>query len=212
MARKVPVFLEPSKDRSIIVFGGGNVAYRKCRQFEGFHITVVADKTVPNMKEVCDEIILEHFNPEDIGKYLEGKFIAIAATDSKNLNAAITESAKKNGILINSAHGGGDILLPSSVRKETYTIAVSSEGSVPAFPPYVAKQIDGFLGPEYDQMMRLLTEVRNGLQDRVKLQPKRAEYLAEILATESVWDNLKNGNYPEALTIARTIEEKYRDQ
>ena len=43
MARKVPVFLEPTKDRRIAVFGGGMVAYRKCRQFEGFDITVIAD-------------------------------------------------------------------------------------------------------------------------------------------------------------------------
>ncbi|MCQ2079074.1 MAG: bifunctional precorrin-2 dehydrogenase/sirohydrochlorin ferrochelatase [archaeon] len=212
MARKVPVFLEPTKDRSIIVFGGGNVAYRKCRQFEGFHITVVADKTVPNMGEVCDEIILDHFNPEDIGGYLEGKFIAVAATDSKALNAAITASARRNGILVNSAHGGGDILLPSIVRKDTYTVAVSSEGSVPAFPPYVARRIDEMLGPEYDLMMRLLTEIRSGLQERVSQQPRRAEYLAEILATEKVWKKLENSDLPGALDIARGLEERYRDQ
>ncbi len=187
MARKVPVFLEPTKDRRIVVFGGGMVAYRKCKQFEGFDITVVAEKTVPDMENVCDRIVLAHFDPSDISGYLEGAFIAVAATDSKNLNAAITECAKKNGCLINSAHGGGDILLPSTVRKETYTVAVSSEGSVPAFPPYVAKKINELLGPEYDCMMELLKILRSDLQARISEQPKRAEFLAEILASEDIW-------------------------
>ena len=167
MARKVPVFLEPTKDRKIAVFGGGMVAYRKCRQFEGFDITVIADRTVPEMDSVCDRIVLAHFDPSDLDQYLDGVFIAVAATDSKALNAAITETAKKHGCLVNSAHGGGDVLLPSSVRKENYTVAVSSEGSVPAFPPYVAKMIDGFLGPEYDLMMDLLRTLRKDLQEKV---------------------------------------------
>ena len=80
--RMVPVFLEPTKERKVVVFGGGMVAYRKCRQFEGFRITVVADRTVPGMEDVCDEIVLEHFDPSDISPFLEGAFIAVAATDS----------------------------------------------------------------------------------------------------------------------------------
>ncbi len=190
MARKVPVFLEPTKDRKIVVFGGGMVAYRKCKQFEGFHITVIAEKTVPDMESVCDNIILAHFDPSDIGSYLEGAFLVVAATDSKNLNEAITACAKKSGCLINSAHGGGDVLLPSTVRKANYTVAVSSEGAVPAFPPYVAKKINDLLGPEYDCMMELLKFLRSDLQERISEQPKRAEFLAEILANEDIWSHV----------------------
>ena len=187
------------------------VAYRKCRQFEGFDITVIADRTVPEMEGVCDRIILAHFDPSDLDQYLDGAFIAVAATDSKALNAAIAETAKKHGCLVNSAHGGGDVLLPSSVRKENYTVAVSSEGSVPAFPPYVAKKIDGFLGPEYDLMMDLLRTLRKDLQGRVSQQPKRAEFLAEVLDNQEVWDLLKSGDTEKALEISRTIEAKYED-
>ena len=212
MVRKVPVFLEPTKDRKIAVFGGGMVAYRKCKQFEGFHITVIADRTVPDMENVCDDIILAHFDPSNLDKYLKGVFIAVAATDSKTLNAAITETAKKHGCLVNSAHGGGDILLPSSVRKENYTVAVSSEGSVPAFPPYVARMIDGFLGPEYDLMMELLKTLRQDLPQRVSQQPRRAEFLAEVLENKEIWDALKDGNTDKALGLSRSIEAKYKDQ
>lgn len=211
MARKVPVFLEPTKDRKIVVFGGGMVAYRKCVQFEGFDITVVSEKTVPGMEEVCDRIILAHIDSADITRYLEGAFIAVAATDSKQLNAAITECARNTGCLINSAHGGGDILLPSTVRKKNYTVAVSSEGSVPAFPPYVARKIDELLGPEYDGMMELLKYLRSDLQERISEQPKRAEFLAEILADEDIWHMISAQDHDGAVTLARSIESKYEN-
>ena len=211
MQRKVPVFLEPGKDRRIVVFGGGNVALRKCAQFAGFHITVIAEKTVPGIENVCDEIVLERFSPDDIGHYLKNCFIVIAATDSKDLNKAITQSARKLGILVNSAHGGGDVLLPSVVRKEHYSVAVSSEGSVPAFPPYVASLIDNYLGPEFDRMMDLLIEVRKDLDQHVSQQPKRAELLSEILHDQNIWDMLKKDDYDNALKAALDLRDSYSD-
>lgn len=207
--RMVPVFLEPTKKRKIVVFGGGMVAYRKCKQFEGFDITVVAEKTVQNMDEVCDRIVLDRFDPSDVSEYLGGAFIAVAATNSAELNAAIRESAEARGILVNSAHGGGNVLLPSSVRKEGYTVAVSSEGSVPAFPPYVAKAIDGLLGKEYDMMLALLMELRKDLKDRIPLQTERAEFLAEVLDDSAIWRKLKEGDRRGAMEKARAIESGY---
>ncbi len=193
------------------MFGGGNVALRKCGQFSGFHITVVADKTVPGIENVCDRVILEHFSSEDIGPYLDDCFIVIAATDSKELNSAITLSARKHGILVNSAHGGGDVLLPSVIRKRHYSVAVSSEGSVPAFPPYVAERLDGYLGPEFDLMMELLMEIRKDLDTRISKQPARAELLSEILHDENIWGLLRNNEPDRALKIAEDLRDRHSD-
>lgn len=212
MSRKIPVFLEPTKNRKIVVFGGGNVAFRKCKQFDGYYITVVAEKVVPGMVAVCDEIILEHFDVRNLSKYLTDAFVAVAATDDKKLNQDIVDCARNTGCMVNSAHGRGDLLLPSVVRRNGFAVAVSSEGSVPAFPPYVAKQIDSMLGPEYELMMKLLVDLRNGLQSRVFSQPKRAEFLAEILANEKIWDCIRNNSYAAAKTIADEIESKYHEQ
>lgn len=212
MHRKVPVYLEPTKDRRIVVFGGGAVALRKCRQFEGFRITVVAESTVPGTEEACDELILKRLSPSEIADYLKDAFLAVAATDDKTLNSAIVASAKGLGVPVNSAHGGGDVLLPSVVRKEHYSVAVSSEGSVPAFPPYVAKRIDEFLGPEYDLMMEVLMHIRKDLKESVSQQPKRAELLAEILSNEDIWNMLRNGGLEEAVSAAEDIESRYIDR
>ena len=84
--------------------------------------------------------------------------------------------------------------LARDFRKRNFTVAVSSEGSAPAFPPYVASKIDGFLGPEYEDMLDLLTELRKGLKERISRQPDRARFLAEVLADEAVWNLLRNGD------------------
>lgn len=206
------MFIEPSKERHIVVFGGGSVALRKCRQFEGFHITVIADNVVPEMEKACDKIILEHFEPSSIPGYIKDAFVVVAATDSKKLNLEIASIARAAGILTNSAHGGGDLLLPSSVRKETYTVAISSEGSVPAFPPFMARTIDNLLGEEYDYMLKLLTELRSDFKDRISQQPMRAKFLSEVLGSEEVWRALRDKEYASAMDLARTIEDKYVDQ
>ncbi|AGI48234.1 siroheme synthase, N-terminal domain protein [Thermoplasmatales archaeon BRNA1] len=203
--------MKPSKDRKIVVFGGGNVALRKCRQFAGFDITVIADRTVPGIEDACDRVVIEHFDSSDLGRYLDGAFIAIAATDSQSLNAEIAKTSLSAGVLTNSAHGGGDILLPSSVRKRGYTVAVSSEGSVPAFPPIVAKDIDAFLGEEYDLMLDLLIKIRQDIKSVISTQPMRAKCLAEILDNEDIWHNLKDGDTEGAEKAAFAIREKYSD-
>jgi siroheme synthase-like protein len=208
--RMVPVFLKPSKDRRIVVFGGGKVAYRKCRQFKGFDITVVAEDTVDEISDVADRVILAEVVPEEVPEYLDGAFIVVAATNSKELNDAIREEASKYGVLVNSAHGGGDVLLPSSVRKRNFTVAVSSEGAAAAFPPYVAKKIDSYLGPEYEDMLDLLSELRKDLKSEISTQPKRAEYLAEVLDTEHIWELLKAGDKDGAKAEASALMSKYQ--
>lgn len=198
----VPVFLRPGGQR-IVVFGGGHVALRKCQQFVGFKLTVVAAEIMPELQALADRIIIVRFDPADLSPYLAGAFLAVAATDSRELNDAIVVAAGRAGIPVNSATGGGDILLPSVVRKKEYTVAVSSEGLVPAFPPYVAARLDEFLGPEYDAMLDLLAGLRAEIRTEIPTQPARAACLAAVLASDEVWSRLKAGDRTGALAAAR---------
>ena len=98
------------------------------------------------------------------------------------------------GKMTNSAHGGGDVLIPSVLRRPGYTVTVSSEGRVPAFPPYVIRQLDAFLDPSYDGMVDLLVHLRSIIRDRIPTQPGRAEYLARVLDDEDIWHMLRSGD------------------
>lgn len=188
-----PISLSPG-NRLVVVFGGGRVALRKCRHFEGFRIRVVSPEVLPELESLAEEVVREAVDPDTAGGFMDGADIVVAATASHELNDAIRDVSMSRGIMTNSAHGGGDVLIPSTLHRDGYTVTVSSEGRVPAFPPYVIQKIDGFLDPSYDAMLALLVDLRAVIRDRIPTQPGRAEFLAGVLADEGIWALLVEGD------------------
>ena len=133
---------------------------------------------------------------------MEGSDIVVAATSDHALNDMIRDTAMSMGVMTNSAHGGGDVLIPSTLRRDGWTVCVSSEGRVPAFPPYGIERIDEMLDPAYDRMLALLVELRGDIRDRIQTQPARAEFLAGVLADDGIWDLLREGRPEEARGLA----------
>lgn len=195
--RMSPVFLAPA-DRKITVFGGGKVALRKCRHFKGFEIKVIAEEILPEIRELahsCLEATVTAFNA---GEFMEGADIVLASTSSKEINFMIRDIAKEKRIPVNSAHGGGDVLIPSTLRRKGFTVTVSSEGRAPAFPPYVIREIDSHLDDGYEKMLELLVELRPKVMGQIPKQPDRARILAEILENQEIWNMLRSGDTDDA--------------
>ena len=196
-----PIVLSPG-NRLVTVFGGGNVALRKCRHFEGFRIRVVADRILPELRDLADEVVDSAVDASTAGEYMDGSDIVVAATSDHALNDSIRDLSMSKGIMTNSAHGGGDVLIPSTLKREGYTVTVSSEGRVPAFPPYVIQRIDELLDPSYDRMLELLMMLRREIRTRIPTQPERARFLADILADEEVWDLLRKDDVQSAFDLS----------
>ena len=196
-----PIVLSPG-NRLVTVFGGGNVALRKCRHFEGFRIRVVADRILPELRDLADEVVDSAVDASTAGEYMDGSDIVVAATSDHALNDSIRDLSMSKGIMTNSAHGGGDVLIPSTLKREGYTVTVSSEGRVPAFLPYVIQRIDELLDPSYDRMLELLMMLRREIRTRIPTQPERAKFLADILADGEVWDLLRNDDIQSAFDLS----------
>ncbi len=196
-----PILLSPG-GRLVTVFGGGRVALRKCRHFEGFRIRVVSEDVLPELRDLASEVVIASIGEGNVRRYVEGSDIVVAATSDHALNDMIRDTAMSMGVMTNSAHGGGDVLIPSTLRRDGWTVCVSSEGRVPAFPPYVIERIDEMLDPSYDRMLALLVELRGDIRDRIQTQPARAEFLAGVLADDGIWDLLREGRPEEARGLA----------
>lgn len=196
-----PILLSPG-NRLVTVFGGGRVALRKCRHFDGFRIRVVSEEVMPELRELAEEVLIDSIDRDNVLRYVEGSDIVVAATSDHALNDMIRDTAMSRGIMTNSAHGGGDVLIPSTLHRDGWTVCVSSEGRVPAFPPYVIERIDEMLDPSYDAMLALLVDLRTVIRDRIPTQPARAEFLAGVLADEDVWGLLREGRGGEARALA----------
>ena len=178
------------------------MALRKCQHFRGFRIKVISEEVLPELRELADEVVLERIDPSTAGSLMEGSDIVVAATSDHALNDSIRDISMGKGIMTNSAHGGGDLLIPSVLKRDGYTVTVSSEGRVPAFPPYVIEKLDGFLDESYDRMLALLMRIRPEIRDRISTQPERAKFLADVLADEDIWRLLRAGKEGEAFDMA----------
>lgn len=183
--RMSPLLLSPGS-RRITVFGGGNVALRKCRHFEGFRIRIVSEDLLEELDGIVDEAIRSRIDPDDLERYIEDADIVIAATDDRDLNDRIRDISMSRGIMTNSAHGGGDLLIPSVLRRDGYVVAVSSEGRVPAFPPYVIERLDEFLDESYDDLLELLLMLRPCIRNRIPTTKGRTEFLNRIIRNETI--------------------------
>jgi precorrin-2 dehydrogenase/sirohydrochlorin ferrochelatase len=200
LSRMVPLFVAVD-GMKVMVFGGGNVALRKCRYLDGARITVVAEKVLPEVAALAAEVV-EARIPDDVRPMIGACDMVMAATDDRALNDRIRDDAISAGIRVNSAHGGGTVLIPSVLRREKYSVAVSSEGRVPAFPPFMVSELDGFLGPEYDRMLDLLVDLRGVAKERVPEQRRRREFLEAVLSDPAVREAVGGDRMEEAKAAA----------
>ncbi len=198
--RYVPIFVEASKYR-IMVFGGGNVALRKCRYFQGADITVMTREILPELKEIVSNVIIGDI-PDDVRDIIDPFDLVIAATDNKELNAKIRNDAAFMGISVNSAHGGGNVLIPSVLKRDKYTVAVSSQGRVPAFPPYIIDVLDSYLDERYDRMLDLMIEMREYALENISPQHKRREFLESVINDPEVQKAVADDRMKDAKKLA----------
>ena len=200
MSDYVPLFVDISGLRTI-VFGGGNVALRKCRYLKGADITVIARDVLPELEGIVSKTVRRDI-PEDVSDMIGPYDFVMVATDNKELNSRIRDQVLSAGKYVNSAHGGGNVLIPSVLEREHYTVAVSSNGNVPAFPPYVVSALDTFLDSRYDRMIDLMIEMRAYAMRNIPEQKDRKDFLQSVINDMDIQSAVANDDVETAKKLA----------
>ena len=199
----IPLLISP-EGLSVLVIGGGKVALRKCAHFEGADITVIAEETVPEIDNISSHIIKKKTTPSEVYEMMGGFDIIVAATDDAAMNSEIRDEAVRRGLYVNSAHGGGNIVIPSVLKRERYTVSVSTEGRLPVFPPFVIEELETFLDERFDLMYDVLTELRKMCAGK-GTQPERSEFLRKAARDPEVNRLVRAGDKASALERAKTL-------
>jgi precorrin-2 dehydrogenase/sirohydrochlorin ferrochelatase len=194
----------------VVIFGGGEVGERKTRLFSQYaKVKVVSKSFTPDLQEMGRTGVIELVqadlsnNGEDAIDHLEDAFIAIPATDDAQLNRSLEERARERGILVNRVEGVGDVVVPSLIRRDPVTIAISTQGQSPALSKYLRLSLEKELDQKkYGEMARLLGQIREELKSTVPLQRSRKKMLWEIISDQEVWDLLED-SYEKAYKRAR---------
>lgn len=143
-----PIFLDLSGRRCVVV-GGGEVSGRKARKLlqARAEVVVISPEVTPELESVATEVRRRPYEEGD----LEGAYLVFAATDSREVNAAVAGEAKGRGIPVNVADrpSEGDFALPATLRRGRLQVAVSTGGASPALAREIKGELEGRFEPEW---------------------------------------------------------------
>lgn len=207
----LPLFLD-LKGRLVVIFGGGAVGERKAELFSRHGpVRLFARDISPGLKKLLkdDKRQIEFVQCDlslGFSRFLDGAFLAIPATSDSELNHAIGEEARLREILVNSVESVGDVVIPSILNRGHLTIAISTEN--PALSKYLRMKLDQLLSENYEEMARLLSEIRRENKELVPFQRDRAKIIWQILQDEEIW-RLLSISYDDAHSRARSYVRSY---
>jgi uroporphyrin-III C-methyltransferase/precorrin-2 dehydrogenase/sirohydrochlorin ferrochelatase len=159
-----PIFLDLS-DEPVVVIGGGAVAERKIEALiaAGARITVVSPEVTGLIATWADEGRLTlHSRPYRQGD-LAGFRLAYAATSAPDVNQAVRDEARAEGVWLNAIDKPAlcDFITPATVRRGDLTLAVSTNGRCPALAKQIREDLECTYGPEYTDTLKQLGELRD---------------------------------------------------
>ncbi len=151
--------------RRCVVVGGGGVASRKARGLlaSGACVTVVSPVVSPEIESMDVTVERRPYAPGD----LAGAALAFAATDRREVNAAVAREARDNGIPVNVADrpAEGDFALPSVLRRGGLQVAVSTGGASPTLARRVRDALEPSFAAEWAGIVERFRAARDGGSD-----------------------------------------------
>jgi uroporphyrin-III C-methyltransferase / precorrin-2 dehydrogenase / sirohydrochlorin ferrochelatase len=159
----LPIFLKLAGRRCLLV-GAGNVALEKIDSLlkTGLHLTVVAPEGRPEVERLAQVgKLVWHRRRFEAGD-LDGKFLAITATDSPHVNAAVYQASVERNIICNSVDDipNCDFYFGSVVSRGDLQIAISTAGQSPAVAQRLRKEIDEQLPEDLGEWLDELGDLR----------------------------------------------------
>ncbi|MEA2387706.1 MAG: precorrin-2 dehydrogenase [Thermoleophilaceae bacterium] len=150
--------------RSCLVVGGGDVGLEKVEGLLACDgaVTVIAPDAIPAIRELAEEGSIRWeqrgYEPGD----LEGRFLAIAATDDTDVNIAVYDEAERRAMLVNVVDVPPlcNFILPAIVRTGPLAIAISTAGASPALAKRMKAEIAEAFGEPYSRLAVLLNDAR----------------------------------------------------
>jgi precorrin-2 dehydrogenase / sirohydrochlorin ferrochelatase len=195
----------------VIIVGGGTVAERKVHSLLecGADITIIAPETTQALSDLASDGRVIHiarkFRPGD----LNGFALAFVAVDDEAAASDIAREAGFLGIPVNVVDKPElcTLTVPAVMRRGLLTVAVSTNGSSPAWAALIKNKLAGEFGEEYARLFEALHAIRRRYKTVIGDPAKRAE-MFRMLADDTLLEAARSEK-PEALEerMAKRIDE-----
>lgn len=180
-----PAFLD-LHDRRVLVVGGGSVARRKVEALlpTGARIKLGAPDLEPTLAEWAAEgrieAVVGRFEPA----WLDDVWLAVAATDDREVNRAVAEAAETRRIWVNAVDDAPlcSLQLPARIERGPLQIAISSGGHAPMLARHVRERLEVELEPSLGALAELLARYRTRIRRRFPELAHRRRFFDRALS------------------------------
>ena len=167
------------KGRSVLVVGGGAVAFEKVRGLldAGARVTVVAPETDPGLLCLPVEWLRRGYHSTD----LRGRFLVVAATSSTALNRRVFADAEARNVFCNVVDVPEvcSFILPAVHREGPIAVAVSTGGASPALAQRIRDDVAGLVGPRHADLAEELRALRPWAKENLPTYEARRAFFAQ---------------------------------
>ena len=168
--------------RSLILVGGGRVAERKVRGILSAgtetSICVIAPKITMVLQEHAAAGRLCWKQACYADGMLEGAFLVYAATDMREVNAAVAAEAKRRGIPVNVIDdpAASTFQVPASIRRGELILSVSTAGGSPALSRAIRIELEEMYPPAFGMWLERVSCLRVELQECISSSSARTRF------------------------------------
>jgi uroporphyrin-III C-methyltransferase/precorrin-2 dehydrogenase/sirohydrochlorin ferrochelatase len=172
----LPIFIQ-LRGAPAVVVGGGNVALRKVDLLlkAGAKVTVIAPKLHDELRALAAKGGLDYLALEFQPHHLDGTSLVIAATDSRDVNAAVSTAAQARRLPINVVDDPelSTFIFPAIIDRSPVVVAVGSSGNSPVLARRVRQQIEALLPARLGALARFVGDRRKEVQKALTPEQRR---------------------------------------
>ena len=183
-----PMFMK-LEGRSCLVVGAGAIGEPKIGSLltSGASLCVIAPQVSPAVAEWARAGVIVWEAREFKVTDLDGVFLVIAATSSREVNGAIFHEARQRNILCNVVDDPEycDFYYPAVVRRGDLQLAISTNGHSPALAQRIRRELEIQFGPEYGEWLEELGKIRQQLFASGMNLDERRRLLHELASREA---------------------------
>ena len=190
------------ENKKIIIAGGGSLAERKVKNLLPFNpeIYVISKTFTPFLQglQSQDQVHLiegDLLHNQGLLDQFKDAILVYAATDNKQLNTLVAESARENKILVCAIDKPDicDFFTPATLKKGSIRVGICTDGKSPLMSKMLKDRFSNLLTNQDALQVELQHHVREIAKLEIRDIKERRDLLYEIYQSEEINQLLKKG-------------------
>jgi siroheme synthase-like protein len=203
-----PVYLNLT-ERPTVVVGGGTIAEGKVLGLleSDARVRLIAPEATPALHELAGSGKIDWAQRSYQSGDLHGAALAIGATDDREVNKRVWDEARERGILVNVVDDPPycDFIAPAILRRGDITLAISTNGRMPALAAHLRRELERSFGQEYVELLEMTAPLREELARKRLDYTVRQGLWRKLLEDTDVVGLLRRGETERARSLAKEV-------